>query len=77
MKYLTFYQATTVLGLFNNETETEQALRETVDFHSFSAQFQFLFTQVLLNIPISAVELFKLFQELLLADYMDQSHPIN
>ena len=75
MKYLTFYQATTVLGLFNNETETEQALRETVDFHSFSAQFQFLFTQVLLSILTSAVELFRLFQEPLSADYMDQGHP--
>ena len=76
-EYPTFHQAATALGLFNNETEAEQALREAVDFHSSPARLRFLFAQVLLNILTSAVELFRLFQEPLSADYMDQGHPMD
>ena len=75
MEHPTFHQAATALGLFNNETEAEQALREAVDLHSSPARLRFLFSQVLLNIPTSAIELFGLFQEPLSADYMDQGHP--
>ena len=34
MEHPTFYQAVTALGLFNNETEAEQALREAVNLHN-------------------------------------------
>ena len=48
-EYPTFHQAATALGLFNNETEAEQALREAVDFHSSPARLRFLFAQVLIS----------------------------
>ena len=62
------------LGLFDNETEAEQALREAVDSYCSPAQLQFLFSQILLNVPASAVELFRSFQEQLSVDYIDQSY---
>ena len=51
-----------------------QALREAVDSYCSPDQLQFLFSQILLNIPASTVELFRSFQEQLLVDYIDQSY---
>ena len=73
-EYPTFHQAATALGLFDNEIEAEQALREAVDSYCSPAQLQFLFSQILLNVPASTVELFRSFQEQLSADYIDQSY---
>ncbi len=73
-EYPTFHQAATALGLFDNETEAEQALGEAVDSYCSPAQLRFLFSQILLNVPASAVELFRSFQEQLSADYIDQSY---
>jgi hypothetical protein len=47
-------------------------MREAVQALSLPYQLRFLFAQVLLNLPCSAVDVFRTFEEDLTADYLDQ-----
>lgn len=70
--YPTFQEAAAALGLFENQTEGMEAMKEAVDSYCSPSQLRFLFAHILLNIPVAAVELFKRYQEELTADYLDR-----
>jgi len=67
-----FWEAAIALGLFTNHSEGFECLRDAVQAFSSPSQLRFLFAQILLNLPCSAVELLTTFQEDLAADYLDR-----
>lgn len=47
-------------------------MKEVVESFCSPSQLRFLFTHILLNIPVAAIKLFDQYQEYLSADYLDQ-----
>ena len=66
-----FQEAAIALGLFSNHSEGFECMREAVQALSLPYQLRFLFAQILLNLPCSAVDVFATFEEDLTADYLD------
>src|SRR5947209_17753478 len=66
-----FQEAAIALGLFSNHSEGFECMREAVQALSLPYQLRFLFAQILLNLPCSAVDTFTTFEEELTADYLD------
>src|SRR5437763_2205831 len=66
-----FQEAAIALGLFSNHSEGFECMREAVQALFIPHQLQFLFTQILLNLPCSALDVFTTFEEHLTTDYLD------
>src|SRR3954453_4501075 len=69
--YPSFQEAAVALGLFANHSEGLDCMREAVQALSLPSQLRFLFAQIFLNLPCSAVDIFTMFKEDLTADYLD------
>jgi len=66
-----FQEAAIVLGLFSNNSKGFECMSEAVKALSPPYQLWFLFAQILLNLPCSAVDVFASFEEDLTANYLD------
>src|SRR5206468_3758880 len=64
-------EAAIALGLFTNETESLSIMREACANLCSPSQLRFLFTQILLNLPCPATQMFTEFQRHLSEDYLD------
>lgn len=72
IEFSTFQEAAAELGLFQHQSEGRDTMKEGVESFCSPSQLHFLFTHILLNIPINTIDLFNNYQEQLLADYLAQ-----
>lgn len=72
IEFPTFQETAAELGLFENQSEGRDIMKEAVESFGSPSQLHFLFTHISLNIPVNAIELFNDYQNRLSADYLDQ-----
>lgn len=70
--YPTFQEAASALGLFKDDLEGQEIMKEAIASFCSPSQFQFLFAHILLNISVIVIQLFNDCQEQFRADCLDQ-----
>ena len=68
----TFQEAAIAIGLFEDRSEAMQCIEEAIAMGTSPSAMQFLFVQILLNLPYSAATLFERYKESFCGDFIDQ-----
>ena len=68
----TFQEAAIAIGLFKDRSEAMQCIEEAIAMGTLLNAMQFLFVQILLNLPCSAATLFERYKESFCEDFIDQ-----
>ena len=68
----TFQEAAIAIGLFEDRSEAMQCIEEAIAIGTSPSMMQFLFIQILLNLPCSAATLFERYKESFCGNFIDQ-----